>query len=110
MIFDTDRSVAAYQSHIALMNASYCSLKSPMADVKLPDAISIFALSACSKATLHMILLDVLRSESSIGFIPSKPLKTSSSSADLFSISLMFELLLIHNVKVRGAPLLARPV
>ncbi len=46
-----------------LVKASYCNLSKPIAEVKLPDAISIFKLSECSNETMHNILLDSLRGE-----------------------------------------------
>lgn len=55
-----------------------------MAEVRLPPEISIFALSACSKATLHITLLALILSESSNGVstINSKSLISSSADRD----------------------------
>gem|GEM_PF-1720762 len=80
---DTAWSVAEKKSHIARTRASYWRRTNAVADVKFPVAINIFALSACSKAMLHMILLEAILSVSKYGLKARKINNLLSSSADL---------------------------
>lgn len=74
-----------------------------MADVKFPVAISSFALYACSKAMLHITLLDTILSDLSKGGSEINCKSSLSSSADFESSELITVLPAVHNAKLSGA-------